>query len=64
MDQELKPIILYLKDGTLSEDAKKIAAESALHAIFDDILYYVGPKQTETSRVSVPQQLRQKIKQE
>ena len=32
MDQELKPIILYLKDGTLSEDAKlakKIVAESA-----------------------------------
>ena len=64
MDQELKPIILYLKDGTLSEDAKiakKIVAESALYAIFDDILYYVGPKQTETSRVAVPQQLRQKI---
>ena len=67
MDQELKPIILYLKDGTLSEDAKlakKIVAESAQYAIYDNILYYVGPKQTETSRVAVPQQLRQKIMKE
>ena len=67
MDQELKPIILYLEDGTLSEDAKlakKIVAESAQYAIYDNILYYVGPKQTETSRVAVPQQLHQKIMQE
>ena len=67
MDQELKPIILYLKDGTLSEDAKlakKIVAVSAQYAIYDNILYYEGPKQTETSRVPVPQQLRQKIMQE
>ena len=67
MDLELKPIILYSKDGTLSEDAKlakKIVVESAQYAIYDNILYYVGPKQTETSRVAVPQQLRQKIMQE
>ena len=55
---------MYLKDGILSEDVKTIVAESALYAIFDEILYYVGPKQTETSRVAVPQQLRQKIMQE
>ena len=67
MDQELKPIILYLKDGTLPQDtklAKKIIAEATLYAIFDDILYYIGPTQKEISRVVVPQQLRQKIMQE
>ena len=67
MDQELKPIILYLKDGTLLQDtklAKKIIAEATLYAIFDDILYYIGPTQKETSRVVVPQQLCQKIMQE
>ena len=67
MDQELKPIILYLKDGTLPEDtklAKKIIPEATLYAISDDILYYIGPTQKEISRVVVPQQLRQKIMQE
>ena len=67
MDQELKPIILYLKDGTLPEDtklAKKIIAEAALYAISDDILYYIGPTQKEISRVVVPQHLHQKIMQE
>ena len=67
MDQEVQPIILYLKDGTLPEDtkvAKKIRAEAAMYAIYNDILYYVGPTQTETSRAVVPQQLRQKIMQE
>ena len=36
MDQEVQPIILYLKDGTLPEDtkvAKKIRAEAAMYAI-------------------------------
>ena len=67
MDQEVQPIILYLKDGTLPEDtkvAKKIRAEAAMYAICNDILYYVGSTQTETSRAVVPQQLRQKIMQE
>ena len=52
MDQEVKPIILYLKDGTLPEDtklAKKIQAKAAMYAIYNDILYHVGPIQTETS---------------
>ena len=48
-DQELVPIIMYLKDGTLPEDVKKMVAEATLYAIHNDILYYVGPKQTETS---------------
>ena len=66
MDQEVQAIILYLKDGTLPEDAKvakKIRAEAAMYAIYNInvILYYVGPTQTETSRAVVPQQLRQKI---
>ena len=63
-DQELAPIIMYLKDGTLPEDIKlasKIVAEATLYAIYNGILYYVGPTQTETSRVVVPQQLRQEI---
>ena len=64
---ELKPIISYLKDGTLLEDtklAKKIIAEATLYAISDKILYYIGPTQKETSQVVVPQQLHQKIIQE
>ena len=51
-DQELTPIIMYLKDGTLPEDvklAKKLVTEATLYAIHNDILYYVGPTQTETS---------------
>ena len=49
MDQELKPIILYLKDGTYPKLAKKIIAEATLYAISDNILYYIGPTQKETS---------------
>ena len=67
MDQELKSIILYLKDGQLPEDtnlAKKVVAEATLYTISNDILYFVGPTQTETSRVVVPQQLRQKVMQD
>ena len=63
-DQELAPIIVYLKDGMLPEDvklAKKLVTEATLYAIHNDILYYVGPTQTETSRVVVPQQLHQDI---
>ena len=66
-DQELKPIILYLKEGMLPDDdklAKKTVAEATLYTIFNDILYYIGPTQTETSRVVVPQQLRQKVMQD
>ena len=47
-DQELEPIIQYLKNGVLPEDgkvAKKVVTESILYAICNDILYYVGPKQ-------------------
>ena len=65
-DQELVPIIIYLKDGTLPEDvklAKKMVAEATLYAIHNDILYYVGPRQTETSRVVVPQRLRKDMMQ-
>ena len=43
---------LYLNDVTLPEDtklAKKIIAKATLYAIFDDILYYIGPTQKEDS---------------
>ena len=40
-----------------------MVAEATLYAIHNDILYYVGPTQTETSRVVVPQRLRQDIMQ-
>jgi len=46
-DQELEPIIQYLKNGVLPGDgkvAKKVVTESILYAIRNDILYYVGPK--------------------
>ena len=55
-DQELKPIILYLQDGTLPDDnklVKKVVTEATLYAIFNDILYYVGPTQKETSSVVI-----------
>ena len=60
MDQEIKPIILYLKDETLPEYTKlaiKIIPETTLYAIFDDILYYIGPTQKEMSQVVVPYQI-------
>ena len=60
-DQELKPVIMYLKDGTLPEDIK--FAESAQFTICNGIFYYVGPTQREKSRVVVPQQLRRQIMQ-
>ena len=59
-DHELKPIVLYLQDGTLPDDnkvAKKIVAKATLYATFNDTLYYVGSTQKETSRVVVSQQL-------
>ena len=40
-----------------------MVAEATLYAIHNDILYYVGPKQTETSRVVVPQRLRKDMMQ-
>jgi len=46
---KLEPIIHCLKDGILPEDselAKKVRAESTMNAMFNDILYYVRPKQT------------------
>ena len=64
MDQEVNPSSCFLKDGILPEDtklAKKIQAKAAMYAIYNDILYYVGPTQTRTSQAVVPQQLRQKI---
>ncbi|XP_065908993.1 uncharacterized protein [Dysidea avara] len=66
-DPELSSIILYLRDGTLPGDAtlaKKIVAESTLYALCNNVLYFVGPKQTEISRVVVPQHLRHRIMQE
>jgi len=62
--QTLRPIILYLKDGTLPEDvklAKKVMVQSTVYTICNDVLYYVGSKQMETGRVVVPQHLHQKI---
>ena len=66
-DQALKPIILYLKDGTLPEDcqlAKKVVAEPTVYTICDNVLYYIGSKQMETARFVVPQQLRLRIMQD
>ena len=66
-DPELQLMICYLKEEVLPEDtklAKKVVTESVMYAIVNDILYYVGPKQMETSRVAVPQQMRQRIMQE
>ena len=56
-NQQLQPVILYLRDGVLPEDAKsakKLAAEASLFTIANGILYYVGPTQTEMLRVVVP----------
>ena len=57
-------IILYLRDGELPDDvtlAKKIVAESALYTMADSILYYVGPKSSETPRAVVPAALQQQV---
>ena len=66
-DQELAPIILYLKDGKLPEDVK-LAKKWLLRllcmpSIMIFFTMYVGPTQTETLRVVVPQQLHQDIMQ-
>ena len=55
----LQPIILYLRDGELPDDVKKIVAESALYTMADSIFYYVGPKSSETPRAVVPADLQQ-----
>ena len=50
-DPEPEPIICYLRNETLPEDtklAKKVVAESSLHAVLNDTyIYFAGPKQTE-----------------
>ena len=66
-DKELRPMILYLKDGTLPDDptlSKRVAAESTVYTIHNNVLYYVGSKQMETVHVIVPQQLREKVMQD
>ena len=63
-DPELQLMIRYLKEGEDPKLAKKVVTESVMYAIVNDVLYYVGPKQTETSRVAVPQQMRRRIMQE
>jgi len=63
-DLELEPIIQYLKNGVLPEDGKltkKVVTESILYAISNNMLYYVDPKQTEISRVVVPQQMHRRM---
>ena len=65
-DQELRPTILYLQDGTLSEDVKlgkKVVVDSVVYAICNDVLYCVGSKQMETAHDVVPQQLCQRVMQ-
>jgi len=63
-DQQLQTVILYLRDGVLpadAESAKKLVAEASLFTIVNDILYYVGPTQTEMSWVVVPHHLQLNI---
>ena len=47
-----------------AKSAKKLVAEASLFTIVNDVLYYVGPTQTETSRVVVPHHLQVKVMQE
>ena len=47
-----------------AKSAKKLVAEASLFTIVNDVLYYVGPTQTETSRVVVPHHLQLKVMQE
>jgi len=60
-DLDLRPIIFYLRDGTLLDDAKLVVVESTVYAICNDVLYYIGTRQMDTARLVVPQRLRQKI---
>ena len=56
-DLELRPMILYLRDGELPNDvsiAKRLVAEFALYTMANNILYYVGSKSNEIPRAVVP----------
>ena len=47
-----------------AKSAKKLVAEASLFTILNNILYCVGPTQTETSRVVVPYHLQLMIMKE
>ena len=56
-DKELKPIILYLKDGILPTDrdlASQMVIKTSIYTLIDDILYYIGHEKDVSLRAIVP----------
>ena len=63
-DKELKPIILYLKDGTLPTDrdlASQMVIKASVYTLIDGILYYVGHGKDVSLRAVVPSSLKQSL---
>ena len=66
-DGTLAEIIGFLTDGTLPSDdlkAKKIAGQSHVFSLVDDVLYYLDPRRGDQRRAVVPKQLRNQILEE
>ena len=63
-DPDLKPLISYLKDGTLPSDdavSRKVVSQAPQFTLFQDILYILDVKRKDRLRVVVPAHLKQGI---
>ena len=63
-DSSLAPLIQYLTDGTLPQEAstaKLVVAKAPKFALLDKILYHVDIKQHQEKQAVVPMHLREKI---
>ena len=66
-DTVVLEIIHFLERGELPSDegrARKIALQSSMFALMDDVLYFIDPKQSKQQRVVVPMHLRPKVMEE
>lgn len=66
-DPVLLEIINFLEKGELPSDegrARKIALQSSMFVLMDDVLYFVDTKQSKQQRVVVPMHLRPKMMEE
>ena len=66
-DPALYPIMKYLSEGVLPEDAlvaAKIIIQVSLYTMTDGILYYTGQKKDSTPKVVVPSDYKKKVMEE
>ena len=66
-DSELTPLILFIEEKKLPDDAnlaKKIAAQATQFAIVDRVLYFLDPRRNHKKRVVVPKHLQEQLIQE